>query len=788
MCGRRARAEFIFAFGLLALLLPNPARASAEIAGQLRARGTRAPIVNARVTLRATVPGKADQAELSSTSDEAGKFQLRAIPAGIYRVFVRPPGGPQAAHRSFESTVTLRANERVSVTYYLSPTALPAARAFEAVVHADDSPLREEISRQTLSTEELSKIPGTFGDPLRAIENLPGAARPPFNTGLFIIEGGRPSDSRVNLGAAEVPQLYHYGALTSVVPAGFIDSIEFLPHNFGVRYGRATAGTIDVDLRAGKRDRWHGALEVNPIHVGLEAEGPLSRKTAEGRRATLLLGVRRSYVDAGLAFINAVGSSPPGLRFVQAPVYWDYQAVLNVPVKSGSVRLMVLGSDDQISLRFARPQDVDPSINGQFSTHIMFHRVALRWRGRLDDWELLAQNTTGYTGTELALGRGIALSIYTLSSDTRLEARRQYASWLRLLVGADVQAAYLWMDALVPAPLREGEFQRPPGVLDQVKAQDQGFLLNPAFYAELALQPHERLRIVSGLRIDYFSYLGRLNIDPRLSSRLRVSPVTWLKLGLGLYGQDPASQDYFSSFGNDRLRLERAAHVSFAVEQAVWKGLMLELTGLYKQLWDFAGTSTLNRRFGPGREPSDVRPERTASGVAGRIYGGTLLLRQQLSRYFFGWLSYSLLRSERRDCDACTWRLFDYDQTHVLILAAHAYLPHRIEVGIRFRFISGFPFTPVRGGYYDSDVDLYQPQLPANELRNSERMENFHQLDVRIDRTFTFKTWLLKVYLDVSNLYSHPSAEQTVYNFDYTGRAALTGLPILPSLGVRAEL
>lgn len=757
-----------------------------EVVGQLRARGTRAPIAGARVTLRPTVD---KQAERSLASDEAGRFQFSLVPPGIYRILIRPPGGPQAAHRPLESTLTLRAHERLSATYYLSPTALPPAHAFEAVVHAESSPLREEISRQTLSTEELSKIPGTFGDPLRAIENLPGAARPPFNTGLFIIEGGRPNDSRVNLGSAEVPQLYHYGALTSVVPAGFIESIEYLPHNFGVRYGRATAGTIDVDLRAGKRDRWHGALELNPIHIGLEAEGPLAKGTTpEGRRATILLGVRRSYVDAGLALINAIGSSPPGLRFVQAPVYWDYQAVLNIPVSNGAVRLMVLGSDDQISLRFARPQDVDPSVNGQFSTHIMFHRVALRWRGRLDDWELLAQNTTGYTGTELALGHGIALSIYTLSSDTRLEARRQYTSWLRALVGADVQAAYLWMDALVPAPLREGEFQRPPGVLDQVKAQDQGFLMNPAFYAELALTPHERLRIVPGVRIDYFSYLGRLNIDPRLSSRLRVSPLTWLKLGAGLYGQDPASQDYFSSFGNDRLRLERAAHLSFAVEQAVWKGLMLELTGIYKQLWDFAGTSTLRRRFGPGLDPEDTRPERTASGVAGRIYGGTLLLRQQVSRYFFGWVSYSLLRSERRDCDACSWRLFDYDQTHVLILAAHAYLPYRIEVGIRFRFISGFPFTPVRGGYYDSDVDLYQPQLPENGLRNSQRMENFHQLDVRIDRTFTFKTWLLKLYLDVSNIYNHPSAEQTVYNFDYTGRAALTGLPILPSLGVRAEL
>lgn len=663
---------------------------------------------------------------------------------------------------------------------------------FGVVVQADKAELREEIARQTLSTEELSKLPGTLGDPLRAVENMPGAARPPFNTGLFIIEGARPNDSRVYLGAAEVPQIYHYGAFTSVVPAGFLQDIEYLPHNFGVRYGRATAGTIDVDLREGRRDRWHGALDINPIHIGIEAEGPLSRKQPlEGRRASLLLGLRRSYIDAGLAAINAIAGDPPGLRFVQAPVYWDYQAVLNAPLGNGWLRLMLLGSDDQVALRFARPQDVDPSINGQFFTHITFHRLALRFRGRIEDWELLLQNTTGYSGTDLALGHGVALSVATLSSDYRLEARRQYTKWLRLSLGADVQTSYVWLDAKVPAPLREGEFQRPPGVLSQVQAQDRGFLINPGFYAELALHPHERLSIVPGLRIDYFSYLGRINIDPRLSMRLRVSPLTWLKLGAGLYGQDPAVQDYFSSFGNRRVRLERAAHFSLTLEQAIWKGLVVELTGLYKQLWDFAGPSQYFRRFGgegDPRDPREVRPERTASEVLGRIYGGTLLLRQKMSRHLFGWLSYSLLRSERRDCDSCGFRLFDFDQTHVLILAAHVYLPYRFEVGIRFRYISGVPFTPVRGSYYDSDADLYQPEVPGPTARNSERVDDFHQLDLRIDRTFVFKKWQAKLYLDISNIYNHAAAEQPVYSFDYTQRAAVTGLPILPSLGIRTEL
>jgi outer membrane receptor protein involved in Fe transport len=670
----------------------------------------------------------------------------------------------------------------------LAPHKTPAEGRFETVVSADDPALREEISKQTLHTEELRKLPGTLGDPLRAIENLPGAARPPLNTGLFIIEGARPSDSRVYLASAEVPQLYHYGGFTSVVPADFLASVTYLPHNFGVRYGRATAGTIDVELRAGRKDRWHGALDVNPVHIGIEVEGPLPPKNKQSQEpsGSILLGLRRSYVDAGLALVGAVLGDPPGLRFTNAPVYWDYQAVLKYKLGSGTLRVMVLGADDQISLKFARPQDVDPTVNGTFSTHIMFHRLQLRYQQRLAGWDWLFQSTSGFTETDLALGRTVSMAVKTLGTDFRIESSRELSPRFRMLLGIDIQTSYVWLDAAVPAPVREGEFQRPPGTLSQIVAQDQAFFANPALYAELTARLHERVSVVPGLRFDYFGFLHRYALDPRLTAKITASPLTTIKLGVGVYSQDPAVQDYFSSFGNRELRLERATQISLAVEQAIWKGLQLELTGLYKDLWDFAGTSTFSRRFGSGLTPSDAQAERTASQVRGRIYGGTLLLRQSLSKYFFGWLSYSLLRSERADCERCEFRLFDFDQTHILILAAHAYLPYKFEIGLRFRYISGIPQTPVRGGFYDSDTDLYQP-VPSS-MRNSERLAPFHQLDLRIDRTFVTKRMVFKLYLDISNVYNNPAQEQLVYSYDYTQKAAITGLPIIPSLGVRGEL
>jgi hypothetical protein len=91
---------------------------------------------------------------------------------------------------------------------------------------------------------------------------------------------------------------------------------------------------------------------------------------------------------------------------------------------------------------------------------------------------------------------------------------------------------------------------------------------------------------------------------------------------------------------------------------------------------------------------------------------------------------------------------------------------------------------------------LYADAVGAKGLRglrmaiirlNSGRLAAFHQLDVRFDKTFLFQRWILKAYLDITNIYNNPNVELNQANYDFTRRAALTGLPIIPSFGIRAE-
>ena len=86
------------------------------------------------------------------------------------------------------------------------------------------------------------------------------------------------------------------------------------------------------------------------------------------------------------------------------------------------------------------------------------------------------------------------------------------------------------------------------------------------------------------------------------------------------------------------------------------------------------------------------------------------------------------------------------------------------------------------GSQYLSDLNIYLPVL--GEI-NSDRFSDDHQLDLRVDRRWTFEGWKLEAYLDITNVYAHAKLINYSYNFDYSERSAITEVPILPALGLR---
>ena len=172
------------------------------------------------------------------------------------------------------------------------------------------------------------------------------------------------------------------------------------------------------------------------------------------------------------------------------------------------------------------------------------------------------------------------------------------------------------------------------------------------------------------------------------------------------------------------------------------------------------------------------------NGGTGRIVGLEVMLRHKSVGPFFGWLAYALQRAERRDAPGADWRLFGWDQTHILTALGTWKLPQNFEFGFRFRLTSGNPTTPLATAVYNEKTDSYT-RVQSGALL-SERLPAFAQLDLRIDRRFVFDRFLLDLYLDVQNVTNRGNPEFVQYNFDATQKIYGTGLPIIPSFGLKA--
>jgi hypothetical protein len=272
------------------------------------------------------------------------------------------------------------------------------------------------------------------------------------------------------------------------------------------------------------------------------------------------------------------------------------------------------------------------------------------------------------------------------------------------------------------------------------------------------------------------AYTSELAVQPRLSIRYAPSERASFKIAWGRYYQAPQVEDQSPTFGNPLLSVSTASHYLLGAQVGITAKLSAETTAFYSRSEDLTV-----------RNPSPAPLlGQTLLGIGeGRSFGAQLLIRRELSKGLFGWLAYTLMRAERRDSPSASWRLFDFDQTHVLTALASYELGWGVDVGVRYRFATGYPRTPVIGAYYDSRRNLYEPVLGQ---RNAIRIDDFSQLDVRISKTLKLGGSKAEVYADVQNVTNRENAEELVYSQDYSKRRNIVGLPLLPVLGLRWEI
>ncbi|MEM6789414.1 MAG: TonB-dependent receptor, partial [Myxococcota bacterium] len=727
------------------------------------------PMAGARILL--TTP---DGTELETYSAADGAFTFGELAPGSYRLRVEVDG-----FEPLEVSEEVTAGEELEATYRIAPEA--EAGIIDVTVEGERPP--REVTRRTLEQREIARIPGTNGDALRSLQSLPGVARPPGLAGVLLVRGSAPQDTLTFVDGVDVPLIYHFGGLSSVLPTEVLEKIDFYPGNFSARYGRAQGGIVDVGIRSPK-DEYSGLAQVDLIDARFLFEGPIPWTD---KKWTFSVSGRRSYLDAWLGPVLEAA----GTEVAQAPRYYDYQALIERKWDTGKFRVSFYGSDDRLELVLGEPGPGEPALAGNIGLITIFQRGQVGYEQDItpDDRVNLQ-----FAFAHDQLSFGLSTLFFNLDSYQflgRAEYTRKLGALATLNVGIDVEAGQAEVDARLPPLPRPGQPDNGPFSTGQLTPADVTVdVLRPAAYLEAEITPLSRWRIVPGLRVDYTDDTSQVTASPRLNSRFDVVegfPRTTVKGGVGVFQQPPQFAQTTPPFGNPDVNSNYAIHYSLGVEQDITRQLEIGVEGFYKQL----ESQVVAQLSDSGRTSDNVN---TGSGY---VAGAELLMKYKPDDHFFGWVAYTLSRSIRRNAPGEPEYLVDFDQPHILTILGSYRFDSGWEIGSRFRFVSGNRIDPIvcdatNQQCSDTRINaLYNSTGGFTPIQfggiSSERLPPFHALDIRVDRKWQFKHWAFSAYLDVQNAYNNQNIEAISYNFSFTGRTPVAGIPILPSIGLRGE-
>jgi TonB family protein len=649
----------------------------------------------------------------------------RPIPAKIrYSVQFTPP-----ASRASEPPAVAETSAAAEPTQVRGQA--PDGRApIEVIVEGERAPAGAVI----LTRQETQALPGSFGDPLRAIEAQPGVV--PIVSGLpaFFIRGAPPGNVGFFFDGVELPLLYHAFFGPSVVHPGFIDSIEFYPGAAPATHGRF-AGPIVAVKSLPLSCAASGEASLRLIDAGGRIEsGPLADGPDCGSSGVRVAG-RYSYAGLVLSLLSDAELD-----------YWDYQAQASYPLGRGdTVSVNAFGGYDL----FRAPQ---ASVNS--GAELSFHRVDLRWDRKLTGDDTLRLAVTG--GFDRTAGAETGANVVTNRSlRIRSELSQRLGRRTRLHTGLDTRLDRFGLEAN-PRSLNYPDF----------------LLLFPARvdtamggYLALSLEPAPGVHVAPGLRADVYSSRGVtvVGLDPRVSADFDVSRTLRLQHSLGIAHQRPN----FTA----QVPGAQVAELESGLQKALlWSsGLKLKLP------LDLLASATVFRSayfnaldpLGGGRDFTIDRTllERRATISA---VGLELHVARPVTKRLGGFVSYTLSRSEQSTPDQKSPSGFD--RTHVLQTALSYELSRGFRVGARTVLYSGVPELNLEG---------------APHFTDSRRGSAFVRLDLRVEKRFRLGQ---SGYWGVTGEVLNATSTREVVRLDCgeVCRERSAGPVVLPSIGIEA--
>lgn len=687
-------------------------------------------------------------------TDENGKFIFNAIPAGTYTLITTIPDTELLQRTS----IAVTAEETVESEIYVETSQY---RLEEVKVTGEQAP--KTVSKKTLQAQEITRLPGTGGDALRALPAIPGIGVANDFSGALYIRGGSDEDNLYYFDRVPVGYPYHFGGIVSSLSSEIIDRIDVYAGGYGVEYGVDSQAVIDIYSQDSSPADLRGKFNLNLLY----SEGFLQGKF--GKNGFWYAAGRRSYIDL---FVGSLSFDTGAITAF--PRFWDYQLKAGYDFsEKHQLFFNIFASGDRFSLKLDG-ENVDQDFQGNASFESGFEGAGIHLRSflteRLTSFLSLTRSDFLF---DVNFGPQLALNIdapsYTLREDITYELNPKHRLESGLILGLEpgrVSGTFTRIpdEGEVDYDIR---FEEKIALDEYVRGQRiEGYLQDR--YTMLPF-----LSVVFGLRFDYFNRTDELSIQPRGSVLVELPNNSELQFAYGVYNQAPIPALLSPTIGNPTLKPSQASHYILELKRQLSQDTEIKMAAYYK---DFSDLAT-----------SDEEASYLNQGV-GYAQGTEIFLRHRPSDRFFAWVSYAYALSKRRDRVGEPYRPYSFDQTHVSTFAASYNLTPTWEFGAKWQYRTGNPYTPVEDSTIQFDPRNGRPiYVPTYAETNSGRLPAYHRLDLRVGKTFLFQRWKLGLFLELLNAYNRKNLLDYRYNQDYTEREDVNQLPFIPYLGITAE-
>ena len=771
------------------------------IQGRIAEAGNNAAVPFANVVIQGTT--------LGASSDLDGNYSIKNLKPGLYNVEVSFLGFKSQV----EYEVQVFNNKPAQVDFKLEED----SKTLDAVVvKANPFEKKEEspVSLRTIGVNEIERNPGGNRDISKALQSLPGVASSVAFRNDLIIRGGAPNENRFYLDGIEIPNINHFatqgasGGPVGLINVNFIREVEFFSGAFPANRGNTLSSVLNFKFKDPRQDRIGGNFTLGSSDAGVTIEGPI----APGH--SFMFSYRRSYLQFLFQLV--------GLPFL--PTYDDFQLKYKAKINDkNEITVIGLGAIDQFKLNLDDDLDEDQKrlvevlpVNNQWNYALGVNWKNYREKGFSElvvSRNMLNNRAFKYSdNVEADTNLILDYRSQEIENKVRYENNWRDKGW-KVNYGVAYEFARYNNSTFSKITLPDGS----TGEIDFSSAVD---IHKWAAFGQVSKTFVEgRLLLSLGTRVDGNSYSTQMaktyeTFSPRFSVSYAINDQFNLNANVGRYFQLPpyttlGFQNNAGSFVNRENGLKYIAsnHAVLGGEFITKTGLKVSVEGFFKY-WenypflvrDSISLANLGADFGV------IGNDEVTSDNEGRAYGVELLVQQKLWKNFYGILAYTWVRSEFQDFNG-DFVPSSWDAQHLISLTGGYKFKRNWELGLRWRFTGGSPYTPA-----DEETsaligvwNLNRSALPDNSQLNGERLKPAHFLDIRVDKKWFFKKWALNLYLDIQNVYAFRAQQPPAYNLrtDSNGNALIdpndssrylldrlenTTGTVLPSFGIIIEI